>query len=82
MLTGSETYHTLRGPIDTLLVAGGSGVETAARDEELLLWLQKTAQRVRRIGSVCTGAFLTCFGRAFGRQARDDTLEMGGGAGT
>jgi transcriptional regulator GlxA family with amidase domain len=58
MLTGSETFRTLRGPIDTLLVAGGSGVETASRDEELLLWLQKTAQRVRRIGSVCTGAFL------------------------
>jgi transcriptional regulator GlxA family with amidase domain len=58
LLTGSETFHTLRGRIDTLLVAGGSGVETASRDEELLLWLQKTAQRVRRIGSVCTGAFL------------------------
>jgi transcriptional regulator GlxA family with amidase domain len=39
-------------------VAGGSGVETAARDEELLVWLQKAAQRVRRIGSICTGAFL------------------------
>jgi transcriptional regulator GlxA family with amidase domain len=58
MLTGSETFRTLRGAIDTLLVAGGSGVETASCDQELLLWLQKTAQRVRRIGSVCTGAFL------------------------
>src|ERR1700756_100626 len=58
VLTGTKTYRTLHGPIDTLLVAGGSGVETAAHDEELLLWLQKTAQRVRRIGSICTGAFL------------------------
>jgi transcriptional regulator GlxA family with amidase domain len=58
VLTGTETYHTLRGAIDTLLVAGGTGVENAARDEELLLWLQKTAQRVRRVGSICTGAFL------------------------
>ena len=58
VLTGTKTYRTLRGPIDTLLVAGGSGVETAAHDEELLLWLQKTALRVRRIGSICTGAFL------------------------
>jgi transcriptional regulator GlxA family with amidase domain len=60
VLTGTETetFRTLRGPIDTLLVAGGSGVETAARDEELLVWLQKAAQRVRRIGSICTGAFL------------------------
>src|ERR1700735_4018750 len=58
MLTGSETFRTLRGPIDTLLVAGGSGVETASRDEEFLLWLQKTALRVRRIGSVWSGALL------------------------
>jgi transcriptional regulator GlxA family with amidase domain len=58
LLTGAETFRTLRGPIDTLLVAGGSGLENAARDEELLLWLRKTAQRVRRIGSICTGAFL------------------------
>src|SRR4029077_5703820 len=54
----SKTLGSLPGPIDTLLVAGGSGLETAARDEELLLWLQKAAQRVRRIGSICTGAFL------------------------
>jgi transcriptional regulator GlxA family with amidase domain len=60
VLTGieTETFRTLRRPIDTLLVAGGSGVEVAARDEELLAWLQKAAQRVRRIGSICTGAFL------------------------
>ncbi len=58
VLTGPETFRTLRRPIDTLLVAGGSGVEDAARDEELLLWLRKTAARVRRIGSICTGAFL------------------------
>jgi transcriptional regulator GlxA family with amidase domain len=57
-LTGAATFRTLRGPIDTLLVAGGSGLENAVRDEELLLWLRKTAQRVRRIGSICTGAFL------------------------
>jgi transcriptional regulator GlxA family with amidase domain len=58
VLTGTETYHTLRGPIDTLLIAGGTGVENAAHDEELLLWLRRTAQRVRRVGSICTGAFL------------------------
>ena len=57
-LAGTQTYRTLRRPIDTLLVAGGSGVQDAARDEELLVWLRKTAKRVRRIGSICTGAFL------------------------
>lgn len=58
ILTGTDTFRTLRGPIDTLLVAGGSGVEEAGQDKELLLWLRRTAERVRRIGSVCTGAFL------------------------
>ena len=58
VLAGTETFRTLRGPIDTLLVAGGSGVEDAAQDEDLLVWLRKTARRVRRIGSICTGAFL------------------------
>ena len=58
VLTGTETFHSLRGPIDTLLIAGGSGLDQAARDQELLIWLRKAAQRVRRIGSICTGAFL------------------------
>ena len=58
VLTGTDTFRSLRGPIDTLLVAGGSGVELAAQDAELLNWLRTTARRVRRIGSICTGAFL------------------------
>jgi transcriptional regulator GlxA family with amidase domain len=58
VLTGTQTFRSLRGPIDTLLVAGGTGLENAARDEQLLAWLRTTAQRVRRIGSICTGAFL------------------------
>lgn len=57
-LSTAETFRTFRGPIDTLLVAGGNGVEEAGRDQELLAWLRRTAQRVRRIGSICTGAFL------------------------
>lgn len=57
-LTGTRTVRTLRGPIDTLLVAGGSGVEKATHDEELLQWLRRAAPRVRRMGSICTGAFL------------------------
>jgi transcriptional regulator GlxA family with amidase domain len=55
VLAGTKTFSTLRGPIDTLLVAGGSGVETAAHDEELLLWLQKAVQRVPEIESFTFG---------------------------
>ena len=58
VLTGTETFRSLRFHVDTLLVAGGSGLEKAGRDEELLAWLRSAAQRVRRIGSICTGAFL------------------------
>jgi transcriptional regulator GlxA family with amidase domain len=58
MLTGTETFRSLRRPVDTLLIAGGSGLEKAAHNQDLLGWLRKAAQRVRRIGSICTGAFL------------------------
>jgi len=52
------TYRDLRGDIDTLLIAGGFGVLDAAKDKELLNWLQQVSQKVRRIGSICTGAFV------------------------
>ena len=44
--------------IHTLLVAGGEGVIAARRDQALLAWLRDAAERVERIASVCTGAFL------------------------
>jgi transcriptional regulator GlxA family with amidase domain len=58
VLTGTQTFRSLRFPVDTLLVAGGSGLEKAAEDRDLLAWLRSAAPRVRRIGSICTGAFL------------------------
>ena len=45
-------------PLDTLMVAGGQGVEAAAADPKLVDWLRKRAGRARRVASVCTGAFL------------------------
>ena len=46
------------GPIDTLIVAGGSGARDAERDEALIAWVQEAAGRSRRVASVCTGAFV------------------------
>jgi transcriptional regulator GlxA family with amidase domain len=46
------------GALDTLLVAGGIGTADAARDRSLVAWLRRTRPRVRRFGSVCTGAFV------------------------
>jgi len=47
-----------RAAVDTLMVAGGGGVEAAAADPVIIDWLQARAKRARRIASVCTGAFL------------------------
>ena len=44
--------------LDTLLVAGGQGVEAAAASRALVDWLQQRATQARRVASVCTGAFL------------------------
>jgi transcriptional regulator GlxA family with amidase domain len=48
----------VRGPIDTLMVAGGTGVADAMADERLVRWIRTAAQRARRVASVCNGAFL------------------------
>ncbi len=47
-----------RGPIDTLIVAGGGGTEAARRDEALIGWIAEEGPRARRLASVCSGAFL------------------------
>jgi transcriptional regulator GlxA family with amidase domain len=47
-----------RGPIDTLVVAGGPGVRTAVGDRALIARIQGWSKRARRTCSVCSGAFL------------------------
>lgn len=44
--------------VDTLIVAGGYGVQEALRNDSLIAWLRDAAGQVRRIASVCTGAYL------------------------
>jgi transcriptional regulator GlxA family with amidase domain len=44
--------------LDTLMVAGGQGVDAAAADPVLVDWVRQRAQQARRVASVCTGAFL------------------------
>ena len=45
-------------PIDTLLVVGGNGVFAAMQDTRLVEGLQRLAAGSRRVGSICSGAFL------------------------
>jgi transcriptional regulator GlxA family with amidase domain len=44
--------------VDTLLVAGGQGVEAASANPVLVDWVRSRATLARRVASVCTGAFL------------------------
>src|SRR5450755_1831314 len=45
-------------PLDTLIVAGGWGVNAACEDAALLGWLRERAPLARRLASVCSGTLL------------------------
>src|ERR1700752_1596737 len=53
----ARRFSEYTGPIDTLIVVGGVG-SVAHQSADLLNWLRKRASRIRRIASVCTGAFI------------------------
>jgi transcriptional regulator GlxA family with amidase domain len=60
----------VRGPIGTLVVAGGEGALRTAKDERTLAWVRDAAARSERVASVCTGAFiLAAAGLLDGRRA-------------
>jgi transcriptional regulator GlxA family with amidase domain len=44
--------------IDTLVVAGGSGVDHARNDVDLVRWIAAAGASARRVTSVCSGVFL------------------------
>jgi transcriptional regulator GlxA family with amidase domain len=53
-----KTTAQVRGRIDTLMVAGGWGVNDALEDAGLVRWIRSAARRSRRVTSVCSGSFL------------------------
>ncbi len=57
-LVADTALADLRMPIDTLMIAGGRGVKQALRDRALINAVIRLAPRVRRLCSVCTGAFI------------------------
>jgi transcriptional regulator GlxA family with amidase domain len=57
-LVADRAFGRVRGGVDTLLVAGGLGVRDLVGEPRLRRWLKAMAPRVRRLASVCTGAFL------------------------
>ena len=67
----TKSLATLKGvSIDTLIAAGGCKGEEYCASPELVAWIIERAGNVRRLCSVCTGAFLlAAAGKLDGRRA-------------
>ena len=57
-LLAKTPWDRLSGDIDTLLVVGGIKIWTGESNPGMLQWLREQSKKVRRLGSVCTGAFV------------------------
>lgn len=58
-IAGTQALQACTGPIDTLVVAGGdeAALRAAILEQGVGQWVAQVAPRVRRVASVCTGAF-------------------------
>ena len=56
--TVGRALRSVRGPVDTIVVAGGDGTAAAMADRSLVAAIGRVGGRARRVTSVCTGAFL------------------------
>jgi transcriptional regulator GlxA family with amidase domain len=56
-LSADRRYRHLKAEVDTLIIPGGKGPQSM-RDPVVLNWLKDKASRIRRVASICTGAFL------------------------
>ena len=69
-LVGGRRWTEAHDPIDTLLILASSNIVQSRIDPELLAWIRARAGHIRRIGSICAGAFfLAATGILDGRQA-------------
>jgi transcriptional regulator GlxA family with amidase domain len=57
-VVAGRAARDVRGPLDTLLIAGGEGVRHAVGDAATIAWIRRIEPRCRRVSSVCSGAFL------------------------
>lgn len=59
-ITGLTPLENIADPVDTIIVVGGSedGLFALSRAGTLVHWLQQRRKTTRRIGSICTGAFI------------------------
>jgi transcriptional regulator GlxA family with amidase domain len=57
-LLADATLADARQGLDTLLVAGAPHLDEHTPDDGLLDWVREEARRTRRVGSVCSGAWI------------------------
>ncbi|HUC17706.1 MAG TPA: GlxA family transcriptional regulator [Acetobacteraceae bacterium] len=70
MAIAAHPLSPMDAGVDTLVIAGGEGVDAAAADTALVDWVRERARQARRVASVCTGAFLlAASGMLDGRRA-------------
>src|SRR5262249_44595396 len=56
-LYAERGYREVGEAVDTLLSSGGRGTEKHGRSKPLLAWIRRQSRLVRRLASVCTGAY-------------------------
>jgi transcriptional regulator GlxA family with amidase domain len=61
-LWADHALAEVRGPIDTLVVAGGAGTRAVMADEKFVAGIRGLAPKCRRVASVCSGAFVLAAG--------------------
>ncbi|MGH6811385.1 MAG: GlxA family transcriptional regulator [Methylocella sp.] len=58
-IVASQSCYDTKDGLDTLIVSGGIDAEQACKDNPALVeWVSAIAPRVRRVASICTGAFI------------------------
>ncbi|HUI21157.1 MAG TPA: GlxA family transcriptional regulator [Methylocella sp.] len=57
-LIATHSYCDIEDGLDTLIVVGGAEAEQASMDSSLVECARSMAPRVRRVASICTGAFI------------------------
>jgi transcriptional regulator GlxA family with amidase domain len=57
-IVATHSYSDIIDNLDTLVVAGGFGVEQASKNEALVEWVRSITPRTRRVASICSGAFI------------------------
>lgn len=57
-ILADNSFLTASHDIDTLMIAGGPGIQEASENKQLIQYLKKMNSKVRRLASICGGSFI------------------------